>query len=88
MMTFLKTILIMLLVYYALKFLFRLLAPYAMRYLAKKVDRRFESSFGYAPGSNNQPREKEGSVSIDSMPPPKTKGNSGAGEYVDYEEID
>lgn len=87
-MAFLKTLLIILLVYFALRFLLRLAAPYIMRYLAKKVGQRFERSFGYAPGSPTQPREKEGSVSIDSTPPPRSKGNSDVGEYVDYEEID
>ena len=87
-MTFLKTILILLLVYFGLKFLFRWVGPYIMRYLLKKAGQRFEKSFGYASGGNHTAKDKEGSVSIDTMPPQAKPSNSKVGEYVDYEEID
>ncbi len=59
-----------------------------MRYLAKKVNQRFERSFGYAPGHGTTNAEKEGSVTIDSMPSSGQRANGDVGEYVDYEEID
>ena len=87
MISFLKTILIILLVYFGLKFLFRLLAPYAMRYLAKKATQRFENAFGQAPfgtqGSNPGPQTQSNST----KDIPKSNGKI-VGEYVDYEEID
>nr|WP_093142863.1 DUF4834 family protein [Ulvibacter litoralis] len=86
-MTFLKTILIVLLVYYGLKFLLKLTGPYLMRYVTKKAGQKFEQAFGGAQNGTSQPRE-EGSVIIDKMPSSKTKGTNTVGEYVDYEEID
>ena len=87
-MTFLKTVLILLLVYFGLKFLLRFFGPRIMRYLMKKAGQRFEKSFGYASTANSAPREKEGKVSIDFAPPASKASNSKVGEYVDYEEID
>ena len=88
MITFLKTVLIILLVYLGLKFLFRLLKPYITRYLLKKAGKHFERSFGANPFQEQQSPKKEGSVSIDKMPPKKKKATTTVGEYVDYEEID
>ncbi|WP_363299885.1 DUF4834 family protein [Altibacter sp.] len=87
MMTFLKTILIILLVYYGLKFFIKLLMPYFMRYLAKKAGQRFEKAFGANPYQTSKP-QPEGETSVDKMPPTPTKSKSTVGEYVDYEEID
>jgi len=91
-MVFLKTLLIILLVYYGLKILFRLLKPYLMKYIAKKAGQRFEQTFGHNPYDPNtqkrKSKDKEGSVSIDQMPTKKKGSKSDVGEYVDYEEID
>ncbi|WP_336375832.1 DUF4834 domain-containing protein [Aureisphaera galaxeae] len=82
-----KTILIILLVYFGLKFLFRLLAPYAMRYIAKKAAQRFENAFGQAPFNDagatyTQPNPSKSADDI-----PKSNGKV-VGEYIDFEEID
>jgi len=91
-MVFLKTLLIILLVYYGLKILFKLLKPYLMKYIAKKASQRFEQTFGQNPfaSKNNKGdnENKEGSVSIDKIPSKNKKSKSDVGEYVDYEEID
>lgn len=87
MMTFLKTILIILLVYYGLKFLFKLLSPYLMRYVTKKAGQKFEEAFGANP-AYTKPSQKEGSVTIDKMPASKGKTKNTVGEYVDFEEVD
>ncbi|MBT8273287.1 MAG: DUF4834 family protein [Bacteroidia bacterium] len=84
---FLRTILIILLIYYGVKFLTRLLAPYFLRYLSKKAEKRFGEHFGTY--QNQQPpREKEGETVIDKMPNKSQSSNKEVGEYVDYEEID
>ncbi|WP_265200403.1 DUF4834 family protein [Aureitalea sp. L0-47] len=88
MITFLKTVLIILLVYLGVKFLFKLLKPYIVRFLMKKAGKQFERSFGANPFQEPEPTKKEGSVTIDKMPPKKRKATSTVGEYVDYEEID
>lgn len=86
-MTFLKTILIILLVYYALKFLLKLTTPYIMRYIGKKASERFEEAFGANPNMTGQ-RQEEGSVTIDKVPNSHAKKSNTVGEYVDYEEVE
>ena len=89
MISFLKTVLIILLVYLGLKFLLKLLKPYIFSYMTKKVGKQFEKQFGANPFGAEDPKpQKEGSISIDKMPPKKEASGSTVGEYVDYEEID
>ena len=47
--TFVKTIFIVLLGYYSLKFLFKLAMPYLMRYITKKASQKFGDAFGQQP---------------------------------------
>ena len=86
MMTFVKTILIVLLVYYGLKFLLKLATPYLLRYISKKAGQKFGDAFGQGPYENSN--SEEGDVSIDKMPPSKSKNRNTVGEYVDFEEVD
>ena len=83
---FLRTILIIVLVWYGVKVLTRIFAPLLMRYVAKKAEKQFGQQFN----QYQQPKEakkKEGEISIDKMPQQKSS-NKDVGEYVDYEEID
>jgi len=86
-MTFLKTILIVLLVYYAIKFLFRLAKPYLIRYISKKAGQQFEQFFGN-PANTNTPPQKEGNITIDTMPSQNKGKGKKVGEYVEYEEVE
>ncbi|TXD74538.1 DUF4834 family protein [Aequorivita antarctica] len=86
-MTFLKTILIVLLVYFGLKFLIRLATPYLMRYISNKAGQQFEQFFGNNPNMNSQ-REKEGSITIDKNPSQNSQSSKKVGEYVEYEEVE
>lgn len=87
MISFLKTVLIILLVYFGAKFLFRLLSPYLMRYVAKKANERFGQAFQQQ-GTSPTENYKEGEVSIDKMPRSTNQTNKKVGEYVDFEELD
>jgi len=87
MMTFLKTILIVLLVYYGLKFLIRLATPYILRYFSKKAGQQFEQFFGNPSGANTPP-QKEGKITIENIPPQNQDKSKKVGEYVEYEEVD
>ena len=87
MVTSLKTILIILLVYYGIKILVKWLTPYFLRYLTRKVGKKFEQSFGANPYQNAK-KQKVGEVTIDKGPSKNKKSKSTVGEYVDYEEID
>ncbi|WP_242093381.1 DUF4834 family protein [Aestuariivivens sediminicola] len=85
---FVRTLLIILLIYFGIKIIGRLLTPFLMKYVSKKAEQRFGDQFGQF--QNRGQREKpakEGEVTIDKMP--KTKAsNKDVGDYVDYEEID
>ena len=84
---FLRTILIILLVYYGLKFISRLLTPYLLKYLSKKAEKRFGEQFGQY-DDPTQSKQKEGETLIDKMPEKASNSNKEVGEYVDYEEIE
>ena len=83
---FLRTILIILLVYYAVKILTRMFAPYLVRYMSKKMQQRYGGQFQ----QYQEPRQqyKEGETIIDKMPEKESSSNKKVGEYIDYEEID
>lgn len=92
MMTFLKTILIILLVYYGLKFLLRLAKPYILRYISKKAGQQFEQFFGSAgqstPNHPNASAAREGKITIDKMPSGNARTSKKVGEYVEFEEVE
>ena len=82
----LRTILIIMLIYFGLKILTRLFAPILMKSLAKKVEKKFGQQFGNQ--QYQQQSKPEGEVSIDKIPRQQKSSNKKVGEYVDYEEID
>ncbi len=84
---FVKIILIIMLVWYGVKILSRLFAPYLMKYVAKKAEQRFGQQFGQQPPPR-QKTQKEGETIIDKAPKSNTTSNKNVGEYIDYEEID
>lgn len=83
----LRTILILLLVYYGIKILSRIFAPYMIRYMSKKMQDRFGGSFQQQQ-NQSEPKHKEGETVIDKIPKQDTSSNKNVGEYIDYEEID
>lgn len=85
-MGFLRTILIILLIYYGIKILSRLFAPYLMRYMSKKMQERFGGQFQQQ--EQQQQNRREGETVIDKMPKRQEASDKKVGEYVDYEEID
>jgi hypothetical protein len=82
-----KTILIILLVYFGIKILARLFAPFLMKTLVKKAEKRFGQQFGNQQ-AQQQKTQPEGEVSIDKIPRSQKSSNTKVGEYVDYEEIE
>ncbi|MCB4808582.1 DUF4834 family protein [Tamlana sp. 62-3] len=83
-----RTILIILLVYFGIKILARLFMPFFLKFVAKKAEARFGGQFSQFERQRNQQKaKKEGEVTIDKMPDTKTS-NKNVGEYVDFEEID
>ncbi|WP_194768764.1 DUF4834 family protein [Tamlana sp. I1] len=87
-MGLLRTILIIALVYYGLKILSRLFAPFLIKYASKKAEERFGGQFGqFQKGAQREAPKKEGEITIDKIPQTKTS-NKQVGDYVDFEEID
>lgn len=84
---FIRTILIIMLIWYGVKILSRLLAPFIMRYVAKKTQQKFGQQFNQQQ-AHQQKKQKEGEISIDKAPKQNKTSNKDVGEYVDYEEID
>ncbi len=79
-----KTLLIILFVYYAFKFLIRLLAPFFLKKVASKMQERAQQY-------NQQQKSttvKEGETVIDKKPNSSKNSSNDVGEYVDFEEID
>ncbi|UAB82990.1 DUF4834 family protein [Zunongwangia sp. SCSIO 43204] len=88
-----KTILIVLLVYFGFKILLKYFGPILLKYAMKKMGRKFEQQFsqqfnGAQQKAQNKNTSQEGNVSIKKKPRNHRKSNKEVGEYIDYEEID
>lgn len=83
----LKTIFVIILVYYTFKLLARIFAPFLLKFAAKKFEQKFGSNFNNTrqDATNSQ---KEGETIIESIPNQPQKSNKNVGEYIDFEEID
>ena len=87
-MAFLKTLLIILLVYYLLKMVLRLLAPKIFSYAAKKTEAHFQEKFGNFMNQDQNTEQRVGDVIIDKNPDKKGSSSQNVGEYIDFEELD
>jgi len=82
---FLRTILIIILVYYGLKFVGKLLFPIFFQKMVKNFENKVREQQGYQQADENI---KEGETSIAKKPISTKESNKDVGEYVDYEEVD
>ena len=87
-MAFLKTILIILLVYYLLKILARWFAPKIFSYAAKKTKERFRENFEGFTNQNKDDEEQIGDIIIDKKPTKHNTASKKVGEYIEFEELD
>ncbi len=87
-MAFLKTVLIILFVYYLLKILAKWFVPRLFSYAAKKTETHFKEKFGDFMDRNNVHEERVGEVIIDKKPNKNRKATQKVGEYIDFEELD
>jgi hypothetical protein len=85
-MNFIGTILIIALIYYAFKFIARLVFPLLFKKVMNNVEKKFNEQQHRS--SRNEPPVKEGETVIDKAPRQTKKINDDAGEYVDYEELE
>lgn len=78
MTSFLKTLAIVLLIYFALRFLIKLLMPYVLRFVTQKAEKKMQEMFnGFSEAS--QTTKDESKVS--------KKSSKVVGEYIDFEEV-
>ena len=87
-MGFLKTLLIIILVYLLLRIIGRWLAPRVLRYAVKKTEDRFRDAFEQAresgqPGFSGYNRDISGSNAKQ-----RPRSSDKVGEYIDFEEIE
>ncbi|QLG47126.1 DUF4834 family protein [Costertonia aggregata] len=87
-MVLLKTILIILLVYYLFKILLKWFGPKLFSYAAKKTQERFKEQFEQFNQENQNTVHEDGDVIIDKKPRKKSNPTKKVGEYIDFEEIE
>jgi len=82
---FLRTILIIILIYYGIQFVGKYILPIFL----KKMVRNFEDKVKQQQGYQEPPAQtKEGETIIDKKPPPPKESGKKVGEYIDFEEVD
>lgn len=86
-MGLLRTIAIILLVYFALRLLSRWLAPKLFGFAAKKAQAHFEEMYGMGrPQEVNE--ESAGEVTVDKSTKKRKSDTDKVGEYIEFEEIE
>lgn len=83
-MGLIKTILIILFIYYAFKFFARLFGPMLMKKAMNKMKEKAAAQYG----NQQSTTIKEGETVIDKKASDTKKSNDSVGDYVDFEEID
>ena len=85
-----KTILIILMAFLALRIILRFMKPYIMKFVMRKIERKINNTMGFDSAYQEPKKQKKDSISIDKIPETNTnKGDtSNLGEYIEYEEIE
>ncbi|MBC2840673.1 DUF4834 domain-containing protein [Robiginitalea sp. SC105] len=86
-MGILKVLLFLLLGYYFLMILGRLLGPWLRSYASRKTEEYFREAFNQAPPAGRDVN-RTGEVTIDRKPQKEQRSGEPVGEYIEYEEID
>ncbi len=88
---FIRTVLIIVAIYYGCKILMRLLAPYLMKKVIQKAESNFRQNYEqqFNANHNQQTTHKtHTSSSSSSSRVERPRSTKKVGEYIDYEEID
>lgn len=86
-MSFVKTILIFLLVFFALRIIWRFSKPYIIRYVTRKAGEKFQNMTGQF-NSAQKNKQPEGTTTVLNNRSTEEQPKKNVGEYIDYEEID
>jgi hypothetical protein len=84
-MTFLKVLLIIIIAYYALKYLLSLIMPWLLKKLANHVQRKFEDAQKQT--WQNTQTTRDGEVRVEGNGSQKKKMSDASGDYIDFEEV-
>lgn len=84
-MGLLRTLLIIAIIFIALRFIFRYLLPFLLTSYVNKKFKEMGKTYGFNEANNK--KEKEGEVTIEYTPNDTKKYTKGKGDYVDFEEI-
>jgi hypothetical protein len=87
-MGLLRTLAVILLVYYILKSLSRLFAPRLFNYAARKAEARVREMYGMQEPHAAHNDQRFGNVTVERKTTSKQKGSDKVGEYIEFEEID
>jgi hypothetical protein len=83
-MGLMRTLLIIAIIYFALRFIVRYLLPFL---LTSYVNKKFNAMGNHTRGFNNPKKKPEGEVTIDFSSQNKKQNKTNKGDYVDFEEI-
>ena len=83
-----KTLAIILLCYFFLKYLGRILAPILLKRFANKMQDRFKGQFNQQYENPQKPVQSEGKVTLEKTKPSAKTKSDGVGDYVDFEEVE
>ncbi|MDR6968043.1 hypothetical protein J2X31_002058 [Flavobacterium arsenatis] len=87
--SFIKTACIIILLYYALKFLARLFLPVLVKKVVQKAEQNFQQQYSHQNQQQNQYQDtNRDEIIIDTAKSTKPRETKKVGEYVDYEEIE
>lgn len=88
-MQILRTILIILLVYYGFKFIFKVVVPFLLtRWINKKTQQfQQQNQFTDSEKAKEFAKQKEGEVKIKTTNKSQKPDTNDIGDYVDYEEV-
>ncbi len=83
-MGLLKTIAILIIIYYFFKFLSKYIVPIFLRKMVRNVEKKMKNQQNY----QNETKGEIGETIIDKKPPNAKQSNKNTGEYIDYEDVD
>ena len=83
--TFMRTILIILAIYYGFKLIAKYVLPFFLKRFINKMQNKAQQQYG---GKQEETDVNVGETSIDKKPGKQQQSNNSVGDYVEYEDVD
>ena len=83
----LRTLIIIVGVYYLLKFIGRFIRPFAKRWVQSKMEEQMRQGFGQQQASKKETIKDDGKVKVERVKKKPSSNTSADDEYIDYEEV-